>query len=61
MPSEAKERVHERADGRRPLMIYLAPDLILDLKREALEKGSHVYLLIENAMKARSRAKADKD
>ena len=47
----------KRADGRRPLMIYLDPQLILELKREALEKDTHVYLLVEAALKERAASK----
>lgn len=57
MQEVGQQRVRERSDGRRPLMIYLDPDLILQLKREALEKDTHVYLLVEKAMKERAAGK----
>lgn len=43
----------ERPDGRRPLLVYLDPKIIQALKIEALEKDTHVYLLMEEILKAR--------
>jgi hypothetical protein len=46
----------ERPDGRRSLLVYLEPELIQALKIEALERDTHVYLLIEEILKNRPRA-----
>lgn len=46
---------NERRDGRRPLLVYLDPKLIQALKVEALEKRTHVYLLMEDILKERRR------
>lgn len=41
----------DRSDGRKPVTIYLQPDLIKQLKLEALNGNTHVYLLIEQMVK----------
>jgi hypothetical protein len=40
-----------REDNRKPLLVYLDPDLILKLKRRALEEDRHTYLLVEELLK----------
>lgn len=40
-----------RKDGRRPLMVYLDPTLIKDLKKEALDRDINVYELVEELLK----------
>ena len=40
-----------RKDGRRPLMVYLDPTLIKDLKKEALDRDINVYELVEEILK----------
>lgn len=47
---KSEGRAKDRADGRRPLLIYLQPELIRDLKRKALDADTHVYLLIEELL-----------
>lgn len=42
-----------RKDGRRPLMVYLDPTLIKDLKKEALDRDINVYELVEEILKQR--------
>lgn len=42
-----------RADNRKAMLIYLDPKLIQALKIEALEKQTHVYLIIEELLKKR--------
>lgn len=39
-----------RSDGRRPLYVYLHPDLILNLKKAALDDNRPVYELVEEAV-----------
>lgn len=46
MISEKKQR----EDGRRPLLVYLRPDIIRALKRKALDEDTHVYLLLEGIL-----------
>lgn len=46
-----------RKDGRRPLMVYLDPTLIKDLKKEALDRDINLYELVEEILKtSRSRS-----
>ena len=45
-----------RADGRRQLLVYLDPELILTLKRQALDENTHLYLLIERILKNDARS-----
>jgi hypothetical protein len=40
-----------RKDGRRPLMVYLDPTLIKDLKKEALDRDINLYELVEELLK----------
>ena len=40
-----------RKDGRRPLLVYLDPALIKDLKKEALDRDVNVYELVEELLK----------
>lgn len=42
-----------RADGRRPLLVYLDPKVIHELKVEALRRDTHVYLIVEELLKER--------
>ena len=46
-----------RRDGRRPMLVYLDPKVIQALKMEALEKQTHVYLLLEEILKDRGTTK----
>lgn len=39
-----------RTDGRRQLLLYMAPDLIRTLKRKALDEDRPVYLLVEQML-----------
>jgi hypothetical protein len=58
-----KEPTKPRPDGRRPLLVYLDPKIIHALKVRALESNRHVYLLVEEALRADEsrRAKATND
>ena len=42
-----------RPDGRKPLLVYLEPKLIQDLKVEALQRETYVYLIIEELLRSR--------
>ena len=46
-----KTDTRSREDGRKALLVYLDPDLILQLKRQALDDGSHVYLVVERLLR----------
>ena len=41
-----------RPDGRRQLLLYMAPDLIADLKRAAMIEGTTAFNLVERAVRA---------
>lgn len=41
-----------RKDGRRPLLVYLPPDLIRDVKKAAVDCDRHVYEIAEDAIAA---------
>jgi hypothetical protein len=49
-PGEEASPARMRDDGRRQLLIYLAPDLIKELKRAALDEDRPAYLLAEEAI-----------
>jgi hypothetical protein len=40
----------KRPDGRKPLLVYMSPELIQDLKLRAVREETHVYLLVEQAL-----------
>lgn len=40
-----------RKDGRRPLLVYLDPSLIKDLKKEAIDRDINVYELVGELLK----------
>ena len=53
--SENEQRKGSRAirkDGRRPLLVYLPPDMIRDLKKAAVDGDRHVYEIAEDAFAA---------
>jgi hypothetical protein len=58
---EAPSAARTRRDGRRQLLIYLAPEVVKDLKRAALDEDRPAYLLVEEAilemLKKRKRSK----
>jgi hypothetical protein len=39
-----------RPDGRRPLLVYMRPDLVINLKKAALDEGRNAYELVEDAV-----------
>ena len=46
-----KNGARARADGRRPLLVYLQPGVIKDLKKAALDDDRNVYEITEEAVK----------
>jgi len=60
-PGEGAPAARVRGDGRRQILIYLAPELIKELKRAALDEDRPAYLLAEEAimdwLKRRKRKK----
>lgn len=48
-----------RADGRKPLYVYLPPDLIVSLKKVALDENRPVYALVEEAVTQLLRGRRD--
>lgn len=51
MTEDETRRSSRRADGREPLLVYLDPDLIIRLKKLALDRRTHAYFLVEEAVK----------
>jgi hypothetical protein len=52
MQSKAdKPGAKERPDGRKPLLLYIDPEVIHSLKIEALERNTHAYLIVEELLK----------
>jgi hypothetical protein len=52
MESEMSKRVKKtepRKDKRVPLMVYMAPKLVVRLKKAALDKDLNVYEIVEQA------------
>jgi hypothetical protein len=47
----AKSENRTREDGRKPLLVYLAPELIQKLKQQALDQDTHVYLIVEDLVR----------
>ena len=45
-----KTIVRVRKDGRKPLLVYLHPDLIKQLKRVALDRDTTAYEITEQAV-----------
>jgi len=45
-----KKSDEKRKDGRRPLLVYLKPDIIKRLKVAALDRSTHAYLVAEEAI-----------
>ena len=47
--SVAKKPARARPDGRKPLLVYLPPDLIKELKKAALDDDRNAYEIVEDA------------
>lgn len=50
-PKEKASGARKRADGRRQLLVYLSPDVIIGLKRAALDQQRPAYELAEEAIR----------
>lgn len=50
-PKEKVSGARKRADGRRQLLIYLLPDVVISLKRAALDQQRPAYELAEEAIR----------
>jgi len=64
-PAPAKQgSSRDRSDGRRPLLVYMEPDLVKNLKKIALDEDRTAYEIVEEAVKdwmdARARKNAKK-
>lgn len=62
MPKASKEaKPRPREDGRRQLLVYMAPEAIRDLKKAALEENRNAYEIVEEIVRewltARKRKK----
>lgn len=47
----SKATAGKRADGRRPLLVYLDPDVIKRLKKAALDEDRTAYEITEEAVR----------
>jgi hypothetical protein len=47
-----KSNAAERPDGRRATVVYLQPDIMMQLKRAAMDQRRHGYEIIEDALEA---------
>jgi hypothetical protein len=49
--SGSKTLTRSRADGRRPLLVYLNPNVIKQLKKAALDEDRYAYEISEEAVR----------
>jgi hypothetical protein len=47
-----KSSAAERPDGRRATVVYLLPDIMMQLKRAAMDQRRHGYEIVEEALEA---------
>jgi hypothetical protein len=61
-PREEASAARVRSDGRRQFLIYLQPEIILELKRAALDQDRPAYEVAEEAIREwlRTRRKRKK-
>jgi len=50
-PKVKATNARKRADGRRQLLVYLLPEVIVSLKRAALDREQPAYELAEEAIR----------
>lgn len=48
----SKGAARTRADGRKSLLVYLRPDVIMDLKKSALDENQAAYEIVEEDVAA---------
>ncbi len=46
------EKGAARKDGRKPMLVYLRPEMIRDLKKAGVDAERHVYEIAEDAFSA---------
>lgn len=51
MPETPTRKGQPRADGREPLFVYIDPEVILALKKLALDRKMHAYLIVEQVLR----------
>ena len=51
----------EREDGRRPLLVYMKPELIRFLKSKAAMEDTHVYHLVEELVEGLTKSESSPD
>jgi len=64
MAKSDKEPSRARADGRRPLLVYMQPEIVKNLKISALDEERSAYEIVEEAvaewLSTRKRSKKPK-
>jgi hypothetical protein len=55
---KSSSSANRRADGRKPLLVYLDPKIIRSLKRRALDEDTHVYIIVEKILRDAQANKA---
>jgi hypothetical protein len=51
MTKSGKRNSRTRADGRRPLLVYMETETVKDLKRAALDQDRNAYEIVEEAVR----------
>lgn len=49
--SDPERRSRDRADGRRQLLVYVAPDVIKEVKKTAVDQDTTASAIVEKALK----------
>jgi hypothetical protein len=49
---EHREAGRDRPDGRQPTSMYLEPNILVALKKTAIDEGRHAYEIVESALVA---------
>ena len=50
MPKSEKREASVRADGRKPLLVYMLPDVVKELKKAGLDDDMKAYEIVEEAV-----------
>lgn len=50
--AKEKKDATERPDGRQPTSMYLRPDILVALKKTAIDEGRYGYEIVEDALTA---------
>jgi hypothetical protein len=51
MAKTGKNEPNARSDGRKPLLVYMLPDLVKELKKAGLDEDRNAYEIVEEAVK----------